>query len=127
MMSALRAFAVAAIAVPSILLLACGSDAKESEQDCDAIAKEARDEVSRAIDANKTCTTTADCVGIAFSTSCFDSCSQGIAKGGAAAVDAAKASAEKNACERFKAKGCKVIIPPCIPPGLSCTSSRCAT
>lgn len=118
-----------ALLVPAALLsiAACGSDnaSSGSSETCESIQDEARAPISKAIDANKACTTDADCVDVAYATSCFDSCSRGIAKSGAAAVDAAKDDAEKNACTRFKAKGCKVIIPPCPPPDLRCLGGKC--
>jgi hypothetical protein len=127
----LRRTATVGFVGASISIVACGSsssDAKDgSSADCDALAKQGRDEVSRAIDAHKTCTTDADCMEVAFATSCFDSCSRGIAKSGKADVDTAKANAEKNACAPFKEKGCKVTIPPCSPPALKCQSGSCET
>lgn len=136
-----RAFAVV-VPVISLCVAACGSSnssdsagnagatdaSNESDaSSCDAIQSEARDAVSRAIEANQRCTATADCVEVSFATSCFDSCSRGIAKAGAPEVEAAKADAEKNACARFKAKGCKSTIPPCEPPTLRCVSGKCET
>jgi hypothetical protein len=123
---------IAVVLVTSaICIAACGNSSSEAKNgaaaDCDTLANKAREEVSRAIDAHKSCTTDADCIEVAYATSCFDSCSRGIAKDGKADVDAAKASAEKNACASFKEKGCKAIIPPCAPPALQCKSGRCET
>jgi hypothetical protein len=130
----LRTLATVVVVVGSwICIVACGSSSSDGKSasaaaaDCDALAKQGRDEVSRAIDAHKACTTDADCVEVALATSCFDSCSRGVAKSGRADVDTAKANAEKNACAQFKEKGCKVTIPPCSPPALKCQTGSCET
>lgn len=93
---------------------------------CTQSADAARHKVQVAIDANRACTTDADCTLVPAATSCFDSCTDVIAIGGEAAVEQSKASAEASECKAFAAAGCKLIAPPCVPPiPPTCRAGRC--
>lgn len=78
------------------------------------------------IDAHSACTSDDDCVTIAFSASCFDSCDRAVAKSGEADVKAARERVDAGVCATYRARGCKLIVPPCVPPERArCESGRC--
>ncbi len=135
--SAVRMRSFAFLSGLFLVLLACGgqsspattpdgSSASTTGASCDELAASARTEVQAAFEANATCTVDADCIDTGFSAGCFDSCARAVAKTGAAAVDAAKARVDAAQCKTFKDQGCKLIVPPCVPPEPpACVSGRC--
>ncbi len=93
---------------------------------CDELAASARKDVDSAIQSHTACATDADCVEDALSASCFDSCARGVATRGVADVKAARARVNDAQCKEFLARGCKVLIPPCAPPGPPrCVAGAC--
>jgi hypothetical protein len=46
----------------------------------------------------------------------LSACSRAVAASGVPEVEAALASADADGCEPFIAGGCKLIVPPCVPP-----------
>jgi hypothetical protein len=93
---------------------------------CSDLADAARKEVAAAISSNASCKTDADCVETSLGASCFDSCARVVSSSGTTAVDAARAKVNAAQCKQFVEQGCKVIIPPCAPPGAPhCVSGAC--
>lgn len=122
--SAVVAFAVAVVAT------ACGGTSSSSSggsaSSCNDLAASAAQEVDAVIEAHRACTQASDCVGVALSASCFDSCSRSMRADSASALAAAKEKVAKAQCEQFASKGCKVVIPPCAPPDpIACVNGTC--
>lgn len=110
------------------LVVACGATSSPAADgmSCEDIQRSASEEVQKAIAANLSCQTDADCVAVAFATDCFDSCTRSTNKNGPAAVDAAKASVNGQQCKSFSAQGCRKTVPPCVPPmAPTCVSGAC--
>jgi hypothetical protein len=97
-----------------------------SGSSCSELADSARQEVDAVLQAHRACVSASDCVGVALSASCFDSCGRAMRKDGEAALQASKAKVDEAQCAQFASKGCKLIIPPCAPPSaLACVSGMC--
>jgi hypothetical protein len=125
------------LTILSTVSLACGSsnEAKNagtndtktlSVAECSDLTKPARDRVEAAVEQNRACNVDADCVAVGASSACFDACSRSVAKSGEAAVEQAKSAASASDCKAFSDAGCKVIIPPCMPPTAPvCRGGKC--
>jgi hypothetical protein len=102
------------------------SSAPEATVDCNAVAAKAGARVLEVLSANEACTTDADCTTVGFASQCFDSCSRGIAQKGAAAFSAIVADVNAHECKDFAAHGCKLTVPPCLPPKpVACRKGIC--
>lgn len=96
------------------------------EEFCTRTERSAGDQLDLAIgQANVSCTTDTDCVGIAHSSSCHDRCGSAIAVGGEAAIDTARQRVNERSCVAFEAADCTLIIPPCVPPLIRCVDNVC--
>lgn len=118
------------IALGAASVIACGGTTNPSETSsgstngtsssasqaskCDELATAARTELDQA--AKRACTKNSDCVGVAFSAKCFDSCTTAIASDQKAAFEQARAKVDGAQCADFDKLGCKLVIPPCVPP-----------
>jgi hypothetical protein len=110
------------------LAIACSPSSSPASPTCDQLQTSAREEVSKAIEGARACTTDADCTGIAFSSACFDSCGSAVAKSRTSDVDAAKSRVNDAQCKTFQNQGCKLVIPPCVPPNpVKCASGACTS
>jgi len=105
----------------------CGSTAEhERAVACDELQTSASEMVGKAFDDNRACQVASDCVELAFQASCFDSCSRAVAKTGMAAVQAAIDAVEAQQCAQANNNGCRVEVPPCVPPAqVTCTGGLC--
>jgi hypothetical protein len=134
-LASLIAPVVAAVAaVAAATAVACASTTNSATTDgggtagssCSDLADSARKEVDAVIESHRTCTQASDCKAIALSASCFDACGRAVRTDGESAVDAAKSKVDKAQCAQFTSQGCKLIIPPCVPPSaLACTGGVC--
>ena len=125
------------LVLPAAVIAACGgntttpADANGASSTtptkvCSDLATSARSTVEKAIAANDACKQDADCIDVALSASCFDSCGRAVNASGKAAVDAARAKADAEHCATFKQEGCKLIVPPCVPPSPpACVEGHC--
>jgi len=78
------------------------------------------------IAAHQACLHDADCQSIAFQSSCFDSCTRAVNVSGVAAVEAAVTRVNAGICANYQSDGCKLVIPPCVPPLTSqCVDGSC--
>lgn len=117
--------------VPTVAALACGASSEPAAvpgagSACTDLADSARKEVMAAITANASCSVDAECEAIAFSSSCFDSCTRATSKAGVAAVTAAKTRVDGEQCAKFRDQGCRSITPPCAPPAAPrCVAGAC--
>lgn len=94
--------------------------------ECNVWQAEARDAVSRAVEAHGACAADADCVIAELSADCFDACARPMNAGGQSAFAAARAEANAASCARFAARSCRHVVPPCVPPGRpACRAGRC--
>jgi hypothetical protein len=93
---------------------------------CDRLGANASWALLQTIDAARGCETDTDCVEVARSTSCFDTCSGSIAASQSTNVDATKELLEQNQCAAFARAECSFTPPPCTPPGPpTCIDGSC--
>lgn len=107
----------------TLALAACASapPGEGAGGDCGAKKSAAVERVSKVLEQNSACATSADCVTIPFGNSCFDACTRSVSVAGKAAVEEALHRAENNACE-----GCTLVPPPCAPPSApTCVAGHC--
>lgn len=113
----------------SLLVLATGCASDPASGSCEDRQSAANESILAALtEARKdlSCTVDADCVQIAVSSSCTDSCSANLNTAGAAVVQAAIDDVNAGVCGTFGADGCKLTIPPCEPPNpTTCQAGTC--
>ncbi len=94
---------------------------------CNDLASAAQKDVAAVLEAHLSCTQASDCKSIALSASCFDSCTRAIRVDGETALKAAQDKANQSQCMQFTSQGCKVTIPPCVPPSpVTCMNGKCS-
>lgn len=97
-----------------------------SGPDCKSLADQAREGVRLTIENQLACKDDDDCTTTGLSASCFDSCSRPVKKSGAQMVQNARDKVEAAECKQFHELGCKLIIPPCVPPTApTCVAGKC--
>jgi hypothetical protein len=118
-----RSLTIAAL----LALWACGTTASSTDgPTCDELQAAARGEVAKAFERNQSCAKDGDCKEASFSAGCFDSCSRAVNLSGASDVAATQDRVNAAQCREFTAKGCKVVIPPCVPPDTpKCVAGVC--
>lgn len=93
---------------------------------CEAIASAAASELKQVIANNQACAVDSDCTTVWRNADCFDQCADALATSGQGALKATKDKLNTNQCKRFLGAGCKLIAPPCVPPGQPrCSSGKC--
>ncbi len=127
--SALR---IAAGGTLALVIAACTTGAPATKGPpasdiCSGHVEAARDKLTAVIDANRACTSDADCSDVGLGAACFDSCSRPIATSGKAALEAAVAAVNAADCKAYQDDGCPApISPPCAPPGPpACQEGKC--
>lgn len=92
-------------------------------QRCSALAKPAIDQALAEVAKHASCAADEDCVNVGIGSECFDVCSRAVNKNEVDAVNAALRQAD---CGEFKASGCQVTVPPCMPPQApACKQGHC--
>ncbi len=114
----------------SALVTACAattsSGGATGSSSCADLSSAAQKDVAAVVDAHRACTQASDCTSVALSASCFDSCTRSFRKDAAAAFKTAQDKADATQCAQFKTQGCKVIVPPCVPPSsVACVGGEC--
>jgi len=93
---------------------------------CEARRESAQAEIAAVIAAHQACEQDADCQSIAFQSGCFDSCSRAVNASGVANVATAIDKVNASTCANYQSDGCRVEIPPCVPPMPNqCIAGRC--
>jgi hypothetical protein len=118
----------ARLALLFIALVAASMAGSCGEVDCDALRGEAGETLDEVIRASKgPCTQDSDCTIVAHSSSCHDFCSRVVLVSSLDDIAQTRAAINAHQCREFSSGGCKLEIPPCVPPGTAvCRDGSCS-
>ncbi|MEO8182583.1 MAG: hypothetical protein ABI895_27440 [Deltaproteobacteria bacterium] len=96
--------------------------------DCDGLTREAGDALDEVIRASEgPCSQDSDCSLVGHSSACHDFCSRVVLVSSLDAIAQTRVSINADQCREFSSAGCKLELPPCVPPGtVVCRDGRCS-
>jgi len=94
---------------------------------CDQISAGVAKQLQEAVEARRDCSGDTDCVDVARSADCSDTCTARMNKSKVAEIDALKSTVNSELCQDFKKQGCVLTHPACaaFPGPPKCVQNKC--